>query len=178
MSIITKHNLTYYFYDYGKKICYDDIINWLESNNPIYFRLPVSLLSTDYTGIIKISKNDELILHIKIYEGYYIEIRDFENNIVYYIENSRFPLEIRDYINFNKIDVRYIYDKYVINNNGDNTLDILYRDTVDKKLDFNLKSILKNNMSEHEKNIFNKFTQIIKETKQKVCRHVDNIDNL
>lgn len=178
MTIITKNNLTYYFYDYGKKICYDDIINWLESNNPIYFRLPVSLLSTDYTGIIKISKNDELILHIKIYEGYYIQIRHLENNICYYIENSRFPLEIREFNNGNKIDVRYIYDKYVINNNSDNTLDILYRDTVDKNLDFNIKSTLKKNMSEHEKNIFNKFTQIIKETKLKVCRHVDNIDNL
>jgi hypothetical protein len=178
MTIITKNNLTYYFYDNGKKICYDEIINWLKTNDPIYFRLPGILLSADYTGIIKVFKNDKLILHIKIYEGYYIQIRDLENNIIYYIENSKLPLEVRNFINLNKIDVRYIYDKYIIITNADNTLDILYRDTVDKNLDFELKNILKINMSEYEINIFNKFTQIIKETKLKVCRYIDNIEML
>ena len=33
-------------------------------------------------------------------------------------------------------------------------------------------------MSEHEKNIFNKFTKIIKEIQHTVSRYVDNIENL
>ena len=179
MINIIKNDLTYFFYDYNTgKICYNEIIKWLETNNPIYFRLPSSLLSTDYTGIIKISKNEKLILHIKIYEGYYIQIRDFDNNIMYSIENSKFPLEIRRNIALNVIDVRYIYDKYVIKHNVDDTLDILYRDTIDKNLDFNIKNTLVKNMSEHEKNIFNKFTKIIKEIQHTVSRYVDNIENL
>ncbi len=71
--------------NHNKIIVYDEIIEWLESNNPIYFRLHSSLLSKDYTGIIKVCYNDKIILQIKIYEGYYIKICDYKNNITYYI---------------------------------------------------------------------------------------------
>ena len=108
MPIITKNNFTYNFIDCNKILPYDEIIQWLESNNPIYFRLHASLLSSDYTGIIKIYVGNKLFLHIKICEGFYIQMQDFISNIIYYIENSKIPLEIREYNDFNKCDVRYI----------------------------------------------------------------------
>jgi len=54
-------------------------------------------------------------------------------------------------------------------------MDMSYVDTMGEG-NFVLKNTNVKKLSNHELNIFNKFNKIIKETKEKIDRHVDNID--
>lgn len=174
MVQINKNNKTYCFLELGKKVNYEKIINWLELNNAVYVPLPLELRETDFTGIIKIFSSKNIILEIKIYEGYYILINDYINKINCYIEDSKITLEIREYENTNKIDVNYIYDKFILTNNNNNTYNILYKDTM-KQDDFDMKDISLNRLSENQKIVYDKFLQIIKETKLKINKYTDSI---
>ncbi len=172
MKQITKNNILYEFIELGENAPYEFVISWLETNNPIYINLPLCLLNKDYTGIIKVFDNNNIKLEIKIYEGYYIKIIDHLDKIIYFIENNKISLEIREYLNYNKTDVRYIYDTYIITHNTDSTIDVFYRDTM-KRGDFNLKNVKFQHLSDHQKNIFNKFNNIIKETIQQINYNVN-----
>jgi hypothetical protein len=136
--------------------------------------LPQSLLNKDYTGIIKVFDNNNIKLEIKIYEGHYIKITDYIKNINCYIEDDKIPLEIRKYNNFNKTDVKYIYDSYIITQNTDFTLDIVYRDTMETG-NFYLKNIKFTDLSKHQRDIFIKFNNITRETIMRINNHVEDM---
>jgi len=123
MFTIKKQNCTYHFVNYGENIDCDNIITWLETYNPIYDKLPKILLSKNYTGMIKLFVNDALHLEIKIYEGSFLRIKNFTDDLVRYIEDSYFPLEIRENNKINKVNVQYIYDNYnVVYKQNDNII--------------------------------------------------------
>jgi hypothetical protein len=173
--IVKKADFSYHFTNYNININLDSVITWLENNNPIYSRLEKSLLSKDYTGIIKIYENNILYMEIKIFEGSFFRIKNFKEKLSCYIEDDKIPLEIRENNKINKINVQYIYDNYVITTKPNDLFDIYYQDTMERD-SFNLKNVKLNQISENQFNIYKKFTKIIKETKEKVNSYVDSID--
>ena len=177
MFIIQKKNVTYHFINYEEQIKYNDVVSWLEINNLIYVNLPKSLLSANYTGTIKVLQNNNLYLEILIYESSFFRIRNFIDDLTCFIEDNKLPLEIRENNKINKTNVQYIYDSYIIVHKQNDVFDISYIDTMNKG-NFVLKYINKNNLSTHELNNFNKFSKIIKETREKLNRYVDNTNIL
>lgn len=120
-------------------------------------------------------KNNLHILQIKIYESYYIKIINYKKQTDYYIKDDKLPLKVRDYKSINRIHVKYIYDTYILTQNLDKTFDIFYKDTIGYR-DFDLRNVRIENLSEYQKSIFNKFTNIIKEAKCKINSWVDDVD--
>lgn len=175
ISTIQKNNFIYHFINYGKIINCNDIVTWLETNNPIYINLPKQLLSKDYTGIIKVFNNNNLYLEIKIFEGSFVRIKNFTDELACYIEDNKIPLEIRENNKINKTNVQYIYDNYIVTYKQNNLFDVFYQDTMEKD-SFNLKNTKINEMSLGQLHIFKKFTKIIKEAKEKINHHVDNFE--
>lgn len=173
--IINKLEKTYHFINYNENINFDNVISWLETYNPIYAKLEKSLLSKDYTGIIKIFDNNILHTEIKVFEGSFFRIKNFQDNVETYIEDNKLPLEIRFNNKINKINVKYFYDTYIIVSKTNDFYDIYYQDTMERD-SFNLRSVKLTDMSEHQLTIKKKFKKIIKDTVEKINSYVDNID--
>jgi hypothetical protein len=166
-TIIEKNNYSFHFLNYNNLINYENFITWYATNNPIYNNLPKYLLSSEYTGVIFIFIDNKKHIEIKIYEGYYIKIINYTDNLICYIENNKIPLEIRENNNINKINVKYIYDNFIITNKENNIFDIFYNDTLGVN-DFNIKNTEKTKLTEEQLVIFNKFYKLIKEIKGKI----------
>lgn len=174
MKQITKNNKTYEITELYNLTSPNILISWLETNNPLYVKFPSYLFNKNYTGIIKVYEHNKMILQIKIYEGYFIKIIDYQEQLFYYLEDNKIPLEIREYEKYNRINIRYIYDTYIIKYNLNNTIDILYKDTMEQG-NFELRDVKLSELNKHQMEIYNKFNKIIKETKNKINDYTYNI---
>jgi hypothetical protein len=173
MHIVKTKNYTYQFTN-ETNVNFNNVISWLETKNPIYAKLPSELLEKSYTGIITVYNNKILHLEIKIYEGSFIKIKNFTEDLVTYIQDEKIPLEIRINNRINKTNVNYIYDTYIIIKKPNNVVDIFYTDTMERG-NFVLKNVDIKELSCHELNIYNKFNKIIKDATENISRHVDTI---